>query len=104
MDRVGFKMKLNPGAEAEYRKRHDEIWPELAALLTARGIRDYTIFHDPETDILFAVFSKAAGARLDDLASEPVMRRWWAHMADLMATHPDDEPIQSPLDEVFHAD
>ncbi len=104
MDRVGFKMHLNPGAQAEYRKRHDEIWPELSALLAARGIRDYTIFHDPGTDILFAVFKKAPGARLDDLASEPVMRRWWAHMADLMGTHPDQEPVQQPLVEVFHMD
>jgi L-rhamnose mutarotase len=104
MQRVGFKMQLHPGRQAEYRKRHDEIWPDLAALLTARGIRDYTIFHDPETDILFAIFSKAPGARLEDLAAEPVMRRWWAHMADLMATHPDNEPVQAPLVEVFHMD
>lgn len=104
MNRVGFKMKLNPGVQAEYRKRHDDIWPELSALLTARGIRNYTIFHDPETDILFAFFENAPGARLDDLASEPVMRRWWAHMADLMATHPDHAPVQAPLVEVFHMD
>ena len=104
MDRVGFKMKLLPGREAEYRQRHYAIWPELSALLTARGVRDYTIFHDPATDILFAVFAKAPGARLDDLATEPVMRRWWAHMADLMETHPDQEPVQSALVEVFHMD
>jgi L-rhamnose mutarotase len=104
MERVGFKMKLFPGVEAEYRKRHDEIWPELSALLAARGIRDYTIFLDPETHILFASFKKATNARLDDLASEPVMRRWWYHMADLMETEPDRAPVQRPLTEVFHMD
>ena len=24
-----FRMKLKPGFEAEYKKRHDEIWPDL---------------------------------------------------------------------------
>lgn len=104
MDRVGFKMKLLPGAQAEYRRRHDAIWPELKALLSARGIRDYTIFHDPETDILFATFTKAEGARLEDLPDEPVMRRWWAHMADLMETEAGDAPVQARLVEVFHMD
>ncbi len=60
MERVAFKMRLFPGREAEYKKRHDEIWPELAELLAAFGIRDYSIFHDPETNILFAVHRKTA--------------------------------------------
>ena len=38
MEKYAFKMKLNPGMEAEYRKRHDEIWPELVALLKDAGI------------------------------------------------------------------
>lgn len=104
MERVGFKMKLYPGAEAEYRRRHDEIWPELAEMLAARGIRDYTIFLDPETHILFATFRKTPAARLDDLADQPVMRRWWTHMADLMETEPGDAPVQRPLTQVFHMD
>lgn len=104
MERVGFKMKLLPGYAAEYRKRHDEIWPELSQMLAARGIRDYSIFHDPETDILFGCFRKTRDNRLDDLAAEPVMRRWWAHMADIMETHPDEAPVQTPLVEVFHMD
>ena len=64
MRRVGFKMKLHPGRAAEYKKRHDESWPELAELLAARGIRDYTIFHDPETDILFAINPETGKAHM----------------------------------------
>lgn len=104
MERVGFRMRLHPGREAEYKRRHDAIWPGLSALLTARGVRDYTIFHDPETGALFATFRKTADARLDDLADEPAMRRWWAHMSDIMETRPDAAPIQTPLVEVFHMD
>jgi L-rhamnose mutarotase len=104
VERVAFRMRLRPGQEAEYKRRHDEIWPELSDLLTARGVRDYTIFHDPETNALFATFRKTADARLDDLADEPIMRRWWDHMADIMETRPDRSPVQTPLVEVFHLD
>ena len=39
---------------------------------------------------------------MDDLPSHPVMRRWWAHMKDIMAANPDGSPVTAPLDEVFH--
>ena len=39
---------------------------------------------------------------MDDLPAHPVMRRWWAHMADLMATNPDGSPVVTPLIPMFH--
>jgi L-rhamnose mutarotase len=39
---------------------------------------------------------------MGDLPSNPVMKRWWAHMADIMAVKPDNEPISVPLVTVFH--
>ena len=96
MRRVGFKMKLHPGRAAEYKKRHDEIWPELAELLAARGIRDYTIFHDPETDILFAINHETETARLGDLFEQPVMKKWFVHMSDIMDTNPDKSAVMKP--------
>ena len=104
MEKYAFKMKLNPGMEAEYRKRHDEIWPELVALLKDAGISDYSIYLDPETDILFGVLWRQEGHKMDDLPNHPVMRKWWAHMADVMATKPDNEPVATPLTTVFHMD
>jgi L-rhamnose mutarotase len=101
-EKHAFKMLLKPGMEAEYRRRHDEIWPELAALLKEVGVSDYSIHLDPETHILFAVLWRPKDHRMADLPSHPVMRRWWAHMKDLMATHPDDEPVALPLKTVFH--
>lgn len=104
MKRNAFKMKLKPGREAEYRKRHDEIWPELSAALTDSGISDYSIFLDEETLTLFAVQKLAEGNTADSLPSHPVVREWWDHMADLMDTHPDNSPVCVPLREVFHQD
>ena len=100
-ERHVFKMKLNPGMEAEYRKRHDEIWPDLVDLLHDAGISDYTIHLDPETNLLIGVLTRTKTHGMADLPSHPVMKRWWAHMADIMETHPDNVPVQVPLKRVF---
>jgi L-rhamnose mutarotase len=102
MIRNAFKMKLKPGFVAEYQKRHDEIWPELSRLLTEAGVHDYSIFLDEETLTLFAVQKLAAGHTAGDLPSHPVVKKWWAYMADLMETNPDHSPVAVPLREVFH--
>ncbi|MVN20820.1 L-rhamnose mutarotase [Mucilaginibacter arboris] len=101
--KVAFKMKLKPGFEREYQKRHDEIWPELAQLLKDNGISDYTIFLDEETHTLFAV-QKLSGQSSQDLGQTEIVKKWWAYMADLMDTNPDNSPVSVPLKEVFHLD
>lgn len=95
-------MKLKPGCEDEYKKRHDEIWPELSAALGKAGVSDYTIFLDEETLTLFAVQKLSVGNKAAELPAEPIVRRWWDFMSDLMETHPDNSPVCVPLKEVFH--
>lgn len=96
-------MKLFPGFAEEYKKRHAEIWPELSALLKENGISDYTIFLDDETDILFAV-QQQNGQSSQDLGSTAILQKWWAYMADIMETNPDNSPVSKPLTKVFHLD
>ncbi|NQX02980.1 L-rhamnose mutarotase [bacterium] len=103
MTRNAFKMKLKPGFAAEYRKRHDEIWPELSALLTAAGVSDYSIFLDEETLTLFAVQKLADGHTAELLPSDPLVRKWWDFMAEIMEVNPDHSPVCVALPEVFHA-
>jgi L-rhamnose mutarotase len=98
---VAFRMRLHAGQEAEYARRHDAIWPELVALLRDAGVVEYRIFLDEETHALFAVLTRRAAHTLDSLPAHPVMRRWWAMMADIMDTNADDSPVQVPLREVF---
>lgn len=95
-------MQLKPGNAAEYKRRHDAIWPELASLLHDCGVRDYSIFLDEATGALFAVLRRADGHAMDALPQHPVMRRWWDHMADLMDTQSDASPVVVPLAPVFH--
>lgn len=104
MTRHAFKMQLYPGFEEEYRRRHDEIWPELCRALSDAGVSDYSIFLDPETLTLFAVQKLAEGHSAASLPELPVVKRWWAYMAEVMETHPDQSPVCKPLIEVFHAE
>ena len=104
MIRKAFVMQLHPGQEAEYRRRHNPIWPELAAELKARGARNYSIFLHPETLQLFAYVEIEDEAKWRGAAGSEVVRRWWARMRELMESHPDDSPVTRELAEVFHLD
>lgn len=95
-------MKLKPGVVAEYRRRHDALWPELGTALREAGIYDYSIFLDEETLHLFAVLKLRPDHQRDQLPRQPVMQRWWAYMADLMETEPDHRPREWPLVPMFH--
>ncbi len=100
--RQAFVIQLKKGCEAEYEARHNAIWPELKALLSESGVYDYSIYLEKSTGKLFA-FQKVQGpGGSQSLGSNPIVRRWWAYMADLMETHEDKSPVSIPLKEVFH--
>ncbi len=104
MMRNAFTMKLKAGFEEEYKKRHDEIWPELRAELSRAGVSDYSIYLNEHTLTLFAFQKLSADNTADDLPNTAIVKKWWAYMADIMETHPDNSPVCTPLHEVFHMD
>lgn len=101
MKRFAFKMLLKPGCVDEYKRRHAAIWPEIVALLKKTGVSNYSIFFDEETNLLFAV-QEQGEVSSQDLGEEPIIKKWWAYMADLMETNPDKSPVSIPLKEVFY--
>ena len=102
MQKIAFLMQLNPGMEAEYKARHDALWPELRDALHQAGVRDYSIHLERETGRLFATLWRTDDHRMDDLPGLPIMRKWWDHMADIMQTDPTGTPVQTDLVEMFH--
>ncbi len=102
MQRVAFKMKLFKGQEAEYKRRHSELWPELQVLLQESGIKDYSIFLEENTGDLFGYLTIDDKTNLDKLPGLPVMKKWWAYMKDIMETNPDNSPVSITLQEVFY--
>lgn len=102
MARVAFKMKLFKGFEEEYRKRHEVLWPELEQLLKTTGISEYSIFLDSATNFLFGILKIDDPKALDNLPEQPVMKKWWAYMKDIMESNADNSPVSIPLKEVFY--
>ena len=95
-------MKLNPGTVDEYRKRHDNLWPELHKLLKDVGLLEFSIFYDEETDLLFAFQKQAGDKGSQDLGQTEIVKKWWKYMADIMETNPDKSPVSTMLEEVFY--
>lgn len=102
MNRIAFKMKLYAGQTAEYKRRHDQLWPEMKQLLKQTGIEDYSIFLDEETSYLFGVLKISNPDAMNDLPNHPIMKKWWAYMKDIMESNPDNSPLSIPLKEVFY--
>ncbi len=102
MKRLAFKMHLNSGQKEEYKKRHNEIWPELEKLLKEAGVSEYSIFLDEETNTLFAFQKLRGDDGSQDLGQTEIVKKWWAYMADIMKTNPDNSPVTSGLEEVFY--
>lgn len=104
MIRKAFLMHVNPDQHDEYERRHRPVWPEMEDTLCAHGVHNYSIFLDPDTNMLFAYVEIEDEARWAAIAQTDVCRRWWQHMRDLMPSNPDNSPISTDLQEVFHLD
>jgi|SRR5271166_3413757 len=102
MIRRAFLMSVNPTAHAEYRRRHDEIWPELKSVLSAHGAHNYSIYLDRKRSLLFGYVEVESSERWDAIATTEACRRWWGYMRDIMDSNPDDSPVSEDLEEVFH--
>ncbi|RFO95761.1 L-rhamnose mutarotase [Rhodoferax lacus] len=103
-EKIAFRMFLHEGQVAEYQRRHDAIWPELKALLTEAGVRDYSIYMDAQHHVLFAVLHRLPGHTMETLPQHPVMQKWWAFMGDIMQSNADGSPVVEALPCMFHMD
>ena len=99
-----FKMKLYPGMEEEYERRHNELWPEMIDMIHAHGGRNYTIALDPDTLTLFGYIEIDAPERWAAGAEPAINRKWWDFMADIMETNEDNSPVSVDLPVLFHMD
>ena len=100
-EQIAFRMNLFAGQAAEYRKRHDEIFPDLARALKDAGVSEYSIWLDAEANHLFGILTRSDTHTMDALPDTEIVKRWWAHMSDIMATDAHNVPVHIPLKRVF---
>ena len=99
-----FTMKLYEGQAAEYEKRHNMLWPEMKEMIHAHGGKNYSIFLDEKTNILYGYIEIEDEKLWAESADTPINRKWWDFMADIMETNPDNSPVSIDLKTVFHLD
>lgn len=102
MIRRAFKMQVLSDKAVEYERRHNPIWPEMEAMLKAHGVSNYSIFMDDDNNTLFAYVELESLEQWESIAEEPICRKWWESMAELMETEVDKRPVSQDLREVFH--
>lgn len=102
-ERIAFRMTLNPGRAEEYKRRHDNLWPEMVEALRNAGVSDYSIWLDPETNYLFATLVRSDDHTMNDLPKTDANRRWWDFMKDVMA-YDGERPLVVDLVPMFHLD
>jgi len=99
--RAAWVMRLKPGNEKVYKEKHDQIWPELLAVMREQGIRNFTIYRHGL--LLFAYMERDGGSPSGG-SPDPVTRRWWRMMEPYMECNADASPREEPIEEMFHAD
>jgi L-rhamnose mutarotase len=104
MRRIAFVMRIQPGTEAEYQRRHQQVWPEMLNELRAAGCHDYSIFRDGLQ--LFAYLEVDDLERYQAyLAQSAVAARWETYMSDILIREVDPATsFPSLLHEAFHLD
>lgn len=104
MIRKSFKMHLYEGMAEEYERRHSLLWPEMKDMIHEHGGRNYSIFLDSETNVLYGYIEIEDEEKWAKSADTPINRKWWDFMADIMDTNPDNSPVSVDLKPVFHLD
>lgn len=99
--RLAFKMRLKPGCEEEYQKRHSALWPEMKDVLKKSTVGNYSIFYDQDTRTLFAYQEIMGDRTSQDLGADPVVRKWWHYMSDIMEVNEDESPVSTSLRQLF---
>lgn len=101
MHSTAMTFKLKPGCYAEYKKAHDELWPEIADDLKARGC-SMAIYHHEGRLFLHAVYpSKERAGTKQTPANAEAGARWSKYMASLMDCHEDGTAIVETLEPAF---
>lgn len=104
MERLCFTFTIKPGTEDEYRRRHDEIWPELVEAITTAGFRNYSLFRRGLQVIAYAECVPDVAAAFESLGGADVNRRWSEWFTDIIDSLTDENGNVHRADEVWHLD
>jgi L-rhamnose mutarotase len=106
VNRVGFVLKVREDLLEEYKRRHQEVWPEMLDALRRNGWHNYSLFMRAD-GTLFGYFETPASFNeaLDGMSSEDVNARWQLEMVPFFeGTGQHADQMMQEMIEVFHLD
>ncbi|HVA54118.1 MAG TPA: L-rhamnose mutarotase [Acidimicrobiales bacterium] len=105
MQRLCFTFEIRPGTFDEYKRRHDEIWPELVAELKGAGLSNYSLFkYDDGRVVGYVECEPDAATCFAELANAPANRRWSAWFEDIIVALTDENGQMPNMEEIWHLD
>jgi L-rhamnose mutarotase len=102
VERVCFTFEIRPGTEAEYKKRHDEIWPELVDAIKDAGFANYSLFRRGTTIMAYAECHPDVATAFGKLAPQDVNTRWSKWFEDVIVSLTDENGELYRFEEVWH--
>lgn len=104
MERVCFTFDIYEGAEDEYKKRHDEIWPELVEVIQSAGLKNYSLFRRGTQIIGYVEAHPDAATAFAKVAESEYNSKWSEWFKDLIVNQASDTGKQLSFTEVWHLD
>ena len=104
MERVCFTFEIKPGTEAEYKKRHDEIWPELVKEIKDAGFNNYSLFRSGTTIVAYAEVEPDVATGFAKIGEGEANARWAKWFEEVIVSLTDENGQIFRLDEVWHLD
>lgn len=102
MERACFTFEIEPGAAAEYARRHEEVWPELVDVLTTSGARNYTLFRRGTQVIAYLECHPDRDTVFARIGASEVNTRWSAYFQDIIVALTDEDGELFWAEEVWH--
>lgn len=104
MQRFCFTFEIRPGTEAEYKRRHDEIWPELVEVIQGSGVRNYSLFRRGTQVIAYCECEPDVATAFAEIGASPHNARWSEWFEDIIVSLTDEDGNLYVADEVWHLD
>lgn len=104
MERFCFTFEIRPGTEAEYKKRHDEIWPELVEVIRSAGVRNYSLFRRGTQVIAYCEAHPDVATAFAKIGATDVNARWAKWFEDVIVSLVDESGNLYSAEEVWHLD
>ncbi len=105
MERICFTFEIRPGKEDEYKRRHDEIWPELVEAIKDAGLSNYSLFRRGTEIVAYAECEPDAATAFARIGETDANRRWseW-FVPEVIPSLTDEQGNLVTYDEVWHLD